>query len=99
MGSKLNATWDEWQRKVGDKDTDKFTVAGKMERDKIVRSSIVNTPASSSSVKTPTTPTVVEKFVENTGQKQTPKMMKFQGSEHGKTNRSISVTESPLMRS
>merc|ERR1712098_376534 len=94
--SKLNAAQNEWQRKVGDKDTDKFTVAGKMERDKIVRSSIVNTPASSSSVKTPT---VVEKFVENTGQKQTPKMMKFQGSEHGKTNRSISVTESPLMRS
>ena len=37
--------------------------------------------------------------LENTGQKQTPKMMKFQGSEFGKTNRSLSVNESPLMRS
>ena len=94
--SKLSEAQNEWQRKVGEKDTEKFTVAGKMERDKIVRSSVVKTPTSSTPVKTPT---VVEKFVENTSQKQTPKMMKFQGSEFGKTNRSLSVNESPLMRS
>ena len=88
--SKLNAAQNEWQKKVGEKDTEKFTVAGKMEREKFVRSTSTPTPS------TPATPVkpVHEKFVENPGQKMTPKMNKFKGSgpKHG------SETASPLVR-
>ena len=36
--SKLQSAQTEWQKKVGEKDTDKFTVAGKMERENKVKS-------------------------------------------------------------
>ena len=74
--SKLNAAQNEWHKKVGEKDSEKFTVAGKMEREKFIRSP--NTPSTS----TPATPVrpSVEKFVENTGIRMTPKMTKFKGS-------------------
>jgi len=40
--SKLNSAQNEWQKKVGDKDTEKFTVAGKMEREKLIKNVVNN---------------------------------------------------------
>ena len=80
--SKLNAAQNEWQKKVGEKDSEKFTVAGKMEREKKVSSVAPverQAKVSTSAVSTPVRP-VVEKFVENTGQKMTPTMTRFKGS-------------------
>lgn len=76
--SKLNAAQNEWQKKVGEKDTEKFTVAGKMERDKFVKANTPTVPTPTASSSTPRT--VVEKFVENTGKRMTPKMTIFRGS-------------------
>ena len=75
--SKLNQAQNEWQKKVGEKDTEKFTVAGKMERDKFMK-----TPTTASTPSTPATSSrpVVEKFVENTGKRMTPRMTVFRGS-------------------
>ena len=81
--SKLNAAQNEWQKKVGEKDTEKFTVAGKMERENKLKPFVEektsrNSP-SPSTVSTPARP-VAEKFVENTGLKLTPRMTRFKGS-------------------
>ena len=75
--SKLNAAQNEWQKKVGEKDTEKFTVAGKMEREKKLRPT---EKPSSTEVSTPVRPVLAEKFVENTGQRMTPTMNRFRGS-------------------
>jgi len=79
--SKLNAAQTEWQKKVGEKDTEKFTVAGKMEREKKISTFAEEKPTkiTPSAVSTPVKP-IVEKFVENTGQKMTPTMNRFKGS-------------------
>ena len=42
--SKLQGAQTQWQKKVGDKDTEKFTVAGKMERDKLLKPANAATP-------------------------------------------------------
>lgn len=89
--SKLNEAQNDWQRKVGEKDSEKFTVAGKMERDTFIRGP--GTPALS----TPATPGQAsgDKFVENAGIKVTPKMRKFRGS--GAQKKLISEESASLM--
>lgn len=82
--SKLNAAQTEWQKKVGEKDTEKFTVAGKMEREHKLRPALEEKPArnspSPSTVSTPVRP-VAEKFVEKSGGlRLTPRMNRFKGS-------------------
>merc|ERR1719495_2942801 len=54
--SKLNQAQNQWQRKVEDKDTKKFTVEGKMEREKCIKSIMSN--GSSSAPPTTSTPTL-----------------------------------------
>jgi len=85
--SKLNSAQNEWQKKVGDKDTEKFTVAGKMEREKIIKN-IVNSDVKKEQKlptvieKVPSTPVskVHERYEESSGIKRTPKMVKFKGT-------------------
>ena len=82
--SKLNAAQTEWQKKVGDKDTERFTVAGKMEREQKLRPTLEEKPTPStpspSTVSTPVRP-AVEKFVEKSGGlRLTPRMGRFKGS-------------------
>ena len=74
--SKLNEAQNEWQKKVGEKDSEKFTVAGKMEREKFIRGASATTPSTPVKLVKPS----ADKFVENTGLKRTPKMTKFRGS-------------------
>ena len=91
--SKLNEAQNEWQKKVGEKDSEKFTVAGKMEREKFIKGP--STPSPSTPVKNVKPST--DKFVENTGAKRTPKMTKFRGSSAQKTV-SSAESASPLVR-
>jgi len=88
--SKLNSAQNEWQKKVGDKDTEKFTVAGKMEREKLIKNVVNNdakkeTKLPTVSEKTVSTPVnkVHEKYQEREGIKRTPKMVKFRGTTGG----------------
>ena len=90
--SKLNEAQNEWHKKVGEKDSEKFTVAGKMEREKFIRGP--STPSPSTPVKHAKPST--DKFVENTGTKNTPKMTKFRGSGGHKTVTSAE-SASPLV--
>ena len=93
--SKLNDAQNEWHKKVGEKDSEKFTVAGRMEREKFVRGGSTPTPS------TPATPVkapiAIDKFVENTATKRTPKMTKFRGSSAQKSVTSVELA-SPLVR-
>ena len=93
--SKLNEAQNEWHKKVGEKDSEKFTVAGRMEREKFVRGGSTPTPsAPATPVKAPI---ATDKFVENTATKRTPKMTKFRGSSAQQSVTSVE-SASPLVR-
>lgn len=91
--SKLNEAQNEWQKKVGEKDSEKFTVAGKMEREKFIRGPSAPTYSTPVKLVKPS----ADKFVENTGLKRTPKMTKFRGSGALKSVASAE-SASPLVR-
>ena len=101
--SKLNNAQTDWQKKVGEKDTDKFTVAGKMEREKM-KKSFMGGDQPADAEKLPSTPTSarpLEKFIERSETKRTPKMQKFKGSETSRISDHPSPVEpeaSPTVR-
>jgi len=85
--SKLNSAQNEWQKKVGEKDSEKFTVAGKMEREKIIKNKVnsdVKKEQKLTTVSEKVIPTPVikvhEKYEESSCTKRTPKMVKFKGT-------------------
>ena len=79
--SKLQGAQTQWQKKVGEKDTEKFTVAGKMERDKLVKS--VMTPPTAPStpeVRKPSLPSLPRLREEGeTAARRSPAMAVFRG--------------------
>ena len=80
--SKLQGAQTQWQKKVGDKDTEKFTVAGKMERDKLLKPANAANPEprKSSVLSTP-----LAKLKEESGEivKRSPRMAAFHGKGGG----------------
>ena len=88
--SKLQGAQTQWQKKVGDKDTEKFTVAGKMERDKLLK------PANASNPE-PRKPSVLSTPLarlkeEGEVVKRSPRMAAFQGkSADGQKPRPVSL--------
>jgi len=85
--SKLSSAQNEWQKKVGEKDTEKFTVAGKMEREKIIKNIVNSDPKREQKLPTlteklPTTPVskMQERQPDSPVLKRTPKMVKFKGT-------------------
>jgi len=75
--SKLQGAQTQWQKKVGDKDTEKFTVAGKMERDKLLKpANVANTETRKPSVLSTPLARLKE---EGEVVKRSPRMAAFQG--------------------
>ena len=74
--SKLQGAQTQWQKKVGDKDTEKFTVAGKMERDKLLKPA--STPTVESKKSGVCTPLARLKE-EGESVRRSPRMTPFQG--------------------
>ena len=89
LSAAKNEAQNEWHKKVGEKDSEKFTVAGKMEREKFVRG--CSTPSPSTPATPVKAPIAIDKFVENTATKRTPKMTKFRGSSAQKSVTSVEL--------
>ena len=78
--SKLQGAQTQWQKKVGEKDTERFTVAGKMEREKLVKTTGL-APSSTSEVRKPSSCSPLPRLLEE-GEvvcRRTPRMEVFRG--------------------